>query len=810
MAGNPIDDREICELDTAAVLPRVPSVLSPGAIVTARARRWALDATLAHADCCELHLRGLAGEGRRVLLWPFDRPAGGARALLQCRVVPLRRWAAQAGAALASSIDPLAPRASFTGEVLPYQLAPALAITAGAARIVLADEVGLGKTVQAGWILADLLVREREARVLVAVPAGLREQWASELAAFFSLVPERVDAAWLRSAVADRAAAVSPWAAPGAYLGSIDFLKRPDVARSVAAVTWDLLVVDEAHTATAPTERHAALAAIGGTARRVVIITATPYSGDPAGFASMTALGAAPGDAPPLMFRRSRDEVGDRRQRRHRFATLRIGRAEFRLQRLLERYSRDVWRDAPGDVEGARLAMTVLRKRALSSPSAALRSLDRRLELLRAAVPAPRQLSLFDDPEPDAALPDAALATPGLPDAGLEERWLIALAEAAARAAGADSKERWLTRLLARVRGEATIVFTEYRDTLRQLATALPGALQLHGGMTGAERAAVQRLFNAEGGLLLATDAAAEGLNLQRRCRLLVNYELPWNPARLEQRIGRVDRIGQRRRVHAISLVARDTAEDLVVASLTRRLARVAATLGARDRLAAFLTDARTARSVVTGAPLDLADPSAVAPPLPRPQPGDYPVERVAAQLALACRGAAFDRAATVVSRLRASAALAPGYAAIVRVALVNDRGVLASRCWLLRAASADAPCPRTHAEAREMAGRLIPFFESACRVRDDVAAWMAGAVAVHDGTVRRRILREQALRDAGQAAAELQPGLFDRRALRQADDLARGADERRHEHDSHLRGLEASLAVRVEYSTPAVLVVYR
>src|SRR5262249_43332597 len=131
------------------------------------------------------------------------------------------------------------------------------------------------------------------------------------------------------------------------------------------------------------------------------------------------------------------------------------------------------------------------------------------------------------------------------------------------------------------------------------LAVAFPQALQLHGGMSAADRSLVQQQFNEHGGWLLATDAASEGLNLQQRCRLIVNYELPWNPARLEQRIGRVDRIGQGRPVHAMTLVARDTAEDLVVANVTRRLERVWATLGERDRLAAFLDEVRIARSVI-------------------------------------------------------------------------------------------------------------------------------------------------------------------------------------------------------------------
>src|SRR6185369_12667178 len=104
-----------------------------------------------------------------------------------------------------------------------------------------------------------------------------------------------------------------------------------------------------------------------------------------------------------------------------------------------------------------------------------------------------------EPPEPDEALPEGALATPGLADLGEEERWLTTLIEAAGRAAGADSKERRLLRLLSRASGEAVIVFTEYRDTLRQLAAVLPDALHLHGGLTSAERAVVQRQFNEHG-----------------------------------------------------------------------------------------------------------------------------------------------------------------------------------------------------------------------------------------------------------------------------------------------------------------------
>ena len=758
-----------------------------------------------HVDCRELHLRGTDG-GRCVLLWPFDRPVA-ARSATRLRIVSLSTWARHAGRALAGAIDPRSPRGTFTGDILPYQLAPAIAIASGVSRVLLADEVGLGKTIQAGWILADLLAREPAARALVAVPASLREQWTSELTTMFALAPARVDAAWLRSAVADRPAEVSPWAAPGVYLGSVDFLKRPDVARSLTAAPWDLVVIDEAHGATAPTDRHTALAAMTAVARRVVIITATPYSGDAAGFASMVSLGAHAGDVPPLMFRRSRDEVGDGRKRRHRFATVRIGRDEFRLQRLLERYTREVWRHAPGDADGARLAMTVLRKRALSSPAAALRSLVRRLELLQGTAPTPRQLSLFDEPpEADDALPDGAMATPGMADGRLEQRWLAALIDAASRAAGTDSKRRQLLRLIARVASEPVIVFTEYRDTLRLLAECLPAALQLHGGLTGGERAEVQRRFNQEGGILIATDAAADGLNLQRRCRLLVNYELPWNPARLEQRIGRVDRIGQRRTVHAISLIARDTAEDLVVAGLARRLARIAETLGERDRLAAFLTEARTARSVIAGTSPDLPDDMPAAPPLPRSSPGDYPVDRLAALLA--ARGEPIARG-TLVARLRPGG-LAAGFVAVVRTAAVNDGGVVAERHLPLHLSEPAPSKPLHHSDARQAARRAIETATRASATSPEVRRWFDDVVTVHAATVGARIARESAFRHDAGAPGELQPGLFDGRALHERAQLLDSDARRLHEHDRHLDALAGQMDLRLECTVAGVLIVWR
>ncbi len=176
----------------------------------------------------------------------------------------------------------------------------------------------------------------------------------------------------------------------------------------------------------------------------------------------------------------------------------------------------------------------------------------------------------------------------GLADARREQRLLGHLADAARQASLHETKLAAIRRLLRRA-NEPAIVFTEYRDTLLHISRGVDRpALVLHGGLSTDERAVVLSRFSSGAiPLLLATDAAAEGLNLQRASRLVVNLELPWNPMRLEQRIGRVDRIGQTRRVHAFHLVAGETGEAGILDRLRARLARARSDIGAPDPLGA-------------------------------------------------------------------------------------------------------------------------------------------------------------------------------------------------------------------------------
>jgi hypothetical protein len=180
----------------------------------------------------------------------------------------------------------------------------------------------------------------------------------------------------------------------------------------------------------------------------------------------------------------------------------------------------------------------------------------------------------------------AAIAAGPLADRTAELIWLDRLLARAAAVGDGWSKAAHLERLFCRL-DEPAVVFSEYRDTILKLQArfeSLASVAVLHGGLSGRERReSLHRFASGAARLLFATDAAGEGLNLQARCRLVVNVELPWNPLRLEQRVGRVDRLGQARRVHALNLFHPESYEDTVRMHLQARIARLGAALHGHD-----------------------------------------------------------------------------------------------------------------------------------------------------------------------------------------------------------------------------------
>ena len=348
----------------------------------------------------------------------------------------------------------------------------------------------------------------------------------------------------------------------------------------LADVCWDVVIVDEAHGVTGDSARAAALGAIAARARVVVLLTATPHAGDAAAFRRLCRdwLARTARRAPLWFCRRARP--ADAEPTIQRDVRPRPSADERRSAAALGRYLRLLERDGSG---AARLVALVLRKRALSSPEALARSLRHRLSWLEGQPAIPGQPALpFDDgeaTEEDAEQP-SVLRQPGLTNPNVDAASLRPAIEAAELAARSWRKAHVLRRLLARTR-ERVLIFTEYRDTLAAVADALEEHTSigvLHGGLGAAARELVLSQFaSGDARTLVATDVAAEGLNLQHACRLVVHMELPWSPARLEQRNGRVDRLGQTRRVHVWRLLGQAGHEARIVKALNARVERMRA-----------------------------------------------------------------------------------------------------------------------------------------------------------------------------------------------------------------------------------------
>jgi superfamily II DNA or RNA helicase len=744
----------------------------PGEAVLVRGERWRVLHVSPHDGCAVVELAGAAAgnrgqTGRFILPFEaFERLRAGCAD--RPRAVRRAVWRRAARAAFATAVPSwwslrAAARAGIT--LLAWQLEPVLAFTRGlASRVLLADEVGLGKTVQAGLIAAELLAREPEARVLVVTPAGLREQWREELRERFGIEAELIDAAALARAAAALPPGVNPWEAPRVAVTSIDFVKRPDVIRALEPLVWDLVAFDEAHGLAGRSDRSGAADLIARRARRVVAITATPHNGDDRAFDRLRGLGQLDAADEMVVFRRSRGGAGIARTRSVRRLLVRPAPAEAALHRALDAYARRVAREAPPDGSApARLAMIVLARRACSSAASLARSAARRMSLLAGPDAPPGtqlRLPLDDTLLPDDDEPTEELAGRGLQDSGAERRALEHIVQLAA-AVTRESKIEAVVRLLRRA-GEPAIVFTQYRDTLHHLQAVLdarggpaPRAL-LHGGMTAGERAAEARRFtHGETTVLLATDAASEGLNLHRRCRLVVNLDVPWTPLRLEQRVGRVDRLGQARRVHAIVLVARGTGDVGVAKALDVRAAHAAdgapfdGFTGLREEARAEAARLRTVRGLHQHSGRGAAR-------------GDRPVIAVARRRArstlyLPLRFRFVDADGAVVWETIAGAALPCGAG--------PPRSGAALRAWFDEIA-------RRHSPA--LASLAACVHEATLQeLRADLAR-----------SVEPLARRERAIADAlgagqGRLAAPLvQAGLFDRQALRDAAAQRRVADE--------------------------------
>jgi superfamily II DNA or RNA helicase len=769
-----------------------------GDLLVVRKQRWRVLGITPFPACTLLNLQGVdrANAGsERALLTPFDRPSVIDRPL-RPRVVRRTRWMRALKDCLASLATDFQLRAAPTAqiELFPYQLEPALAVVNGLTRrILIADDVGLGKTIQAGLILAELCARHQAERVLILTPASLRSQWQSELSSRFRLAAEIVDAGTLARQVAANWRGINPWTFDGIRIVSIDFAKRPEALGPILDLQWDVLLVDEAHGAAFFTERAAAVKALAGRSRRVILLTATPHAGRLEAFIELCRSGRLEGEGPITIYRRSRARVGHAIARRVRLFRVRPTAAERDLHLALREYMRLVWRRT-GEAAASRLAMIVLAKRACSSAGSLRQSLERRLAILGGA-PAERQAalpfpSIGEDEAPEDRVSDEALAPRGLGDFDDETAWLERLIRLAEVAALRETKLRFISRLLRRT-AEPVLIFTEYRDTLDRIVLAIGDtatSVVLHGGQSESERRTSCRQFvEGESRVLVATDAASEGLNLQDRCRLIVNLELPWNPMRLEQRIGRVDRIGQTRTVHACHLLARGTSESAILGRLVARWESARTALGHIPDPIGTLTESDIAprlidwpsSAVMTPAeppkPSDSSVPGDVASPMDLEDEARREVERLtrirrlsASMLSIESPPLASGPWITT-SRKTCIVVKRPGLVLLCRVLVMDGSGQFMEETLVPLEAPLPAVCaPMRPAALRSLVSRILPSVVPECdrRIRLTLAARLDTLKAAALARGASDASRELALMHAMKARpAPVQTGLFDRRA---------------------------------------------
>jgi superfamily II DNA or RNA helicase len=516
----------------------------------------------------------------------------------------------------------------------PYQLAPVLRLLhRPRPRLLLADDVGLGKTIEAGLAMLEFMARGRASRVLVVTPPGLMEQWREELYEKFHLEFSIIhNAAALAQQQSALPAGVSPWDCLPRIITSVDFLKKEAVRHRGLRKRWDLIVVDEAHSLAESgtpqnpyrTQRTRLGLALREACRGLLLLTATPHNGHEHSFRSLLDLveptaatfhGAQENVARRVracMVRRLKSQIRRRLPdgteeevfppRHVEPIPVRLHGTDLELLRKVAAYCSRTAREASGegDADLVTFAMQIVKKRALSSRAALARTLEHRLEALHqeeSREPPPDRAEIrdlqADLPMSEAAAERTAarIVRSAVPREErrrkAEQRALNAIRKLLKQLTSPDPKVAALVAALEHIRrehpGERVIVFTEYRDTLEAIQSALQAhgnlagrSVILRGGMSLRQRLRAQEAFESDAArVLLATDAASEGLNLQRRCRRVIHFELPWNPNRLEQRNGRVDRYGQLLEPEIRYLYYPESAEDDVLHALIEKIERM-------------------------------------------------------------------------------------------------------------------------------------------------------------------------------------------------------------------------------------------
>jgi len=546
---------------------------------------------------------------------------------------------------LAHLFDPVLAVHTSLIEPLPHQITAVYGemLTRQPLRFLLADDPGAGKTIMAGLLIKELVVRGDVHRCLICVPGNLAIQWQDEMWLKFHMHFDILTRDMVEASVTG-----NPFQEKDNLIIRLDQVARSeDLQNKLGHTDWDLVVIDEAHKMSASffggelkiTKRYHLGELLSGIARHFLLMTATPHNGKEEDFQMFLKLidedrfegrfrdGAYEVDVSDIMRRMVKENLrrfDGRPLFPERWAytiNYKLSADEMRLYHAVTDYVREEFNRVEQLLDEKRkgtvgFALTVLQRRLASSPEAIYQSLRRRRERLqrrlKEAETRQREMValeagdevLFDedfiddlDDAPaeeyealEELVIDAATAAMTVAELKAEIEILTALERMAyqLRQVGTDRKWEQLASIIQddeHMVGEngdrrKLVIFTEHRDTLHYLWERVgtlfgrnDNMVSIDGGMPREQRREVEDRFrnDPEVHFLIATDAAGEGINLQR-AHLMINYDLPWNPNRMEQRFGRIHRIGQTEVCHLWNLVAGETREGYVYERLLRKL----------------------------------------------------------------------------------------------------------------------------------------------------------------------------------------------------------------------------------------------
>jgi len=556
---------------------------------------------------------------------------------------------------LAYSFDPFFAVSMSGVQAFPHQLQAVYERMLPQARLrfLLADDPGAGKTIMAGLLLKELKLRGVITYVLILTPAPLTIQWQDELYSKFDETFEVVNSDMVGNQLAGNV-----WDRYRQCIASLDFAKQERITQTLEQIPWDLVIIDEAHKCSAHTQgekvaktrRYQLAERLSASAERILLLSATPHSGNPDQFAHFLRLldadqfpdprydglqldrkileDAREGGRDQWFLRRIKEELRDR-EGNPLFTKRHVSTVPFALtwpeEQLYKHVTEYINLFLPYQQGGGArrnsvaLARTVLQRRLASSLHAIHRSLERRAKHFRDILQELERLpagehekilykyrllasSGYEDEESDSGDLDEQQeeAMENFPVAQrvdqlrAEVQALEKLVQEAAKvvASGEEAKLKALRTCIEGAqfhelndgRGKL-LIFTEHRDTLEYLRGHLQKwgytTCEIHGGMNAVLRRDEAQRFYESAQVCIATEAAGEGINLQF-CHQMINYDIPWNPNRLEQRMGRIHRIGQRSDVYIFNFVSTNTVEGTILERLFTKLEEIRGQLGDR------------------------------------------------------------------------------------------------------------------------------------------------------------------------------------------------------------------------------------